>query len=518
MRNRKPLIFLAAYFLVIFFWLLFCFRQVQKACIEAGHTAQNGNGILDVTLWPGAEEFSDRAEQGYPFFGGEEDAVPEAEKKPENETKDVDEQNREEQDMKEDEDTKEENTEKAGVGGTIRVVLLGTGGIYHEKILLEADGETLEITAQSPYFAKTGIIRIRKAEGDEKRLCVASLDRSCGHPSYEGILEIRREDKGLVLINEVGLEDYVKGVLPSEMPLSYPLEALKAQAVCARTYARMKQENMVYPQYDAAVDDSTACQVYGNLETSAQGDLAVEETAGEVLRREDGSYMECYYYSTSCGRSAQISVWHGGETEPLCLQKTQEETDLMNQEFFDYISQKRDGHLEAEEAFYRWEYRCSEADAQEIFQRCEARRKVNEKLVLAKSSEGDSEPEITKKALGSIEDMSIAERQEGGVADCLKISCRNGTLYVWGEYNIRYVLAQGGAVILQDDTEFRTGELLPSAFISLQSICNEKGNMVGYIIVGGGFGHGVGLSQNGAKHMALAGNNYQEILKTYYGE
>ncbi len=42
--------------------------------------------------------------------------------------------------------------------------------------------------------------------------------------------------------------------------------------------------------------------------------------------------------------------------------------------------------------------------------------------------------------------------------------------------------------------------------------------MVGYIIVGGGFGHGVGLSQNGAKHMALAGNNYQEILKTYYGE
>ena len=72
--------------------------------------------------------------------------MPEAEKKPENETKDVDEQNREEQDMKEDEDTKEENTEKAGVGGTIRVVLLGTGGIYHEKILLEADGETLEIS------------------------------------------------------------------------------------------------------------------------------------------------------------------------------------------------------------------------------------------------------------------------------------------------------------------------------------------------------------------------------------
>ena len=115
-------------------------------------------------------------------------------------------------------------------------------------------------------------------------------------------------------------------------------------------------------------------------------------------------------------------------------------------------------------------------------------------------------------------DMCIAERLEGGVADCLRISCEKGYLYVWGEYNIRYVLAQGGAVILQDDTAFSANELLPSAFISLQSICNEKGNMVGYIVVGGGFGHGVGLSQNGAKHMALAGNTYQEILATYYQE
>lgn len=511
MRNRRLSLFLTAYFLVIFLWLLFCYRQVQKACVSAGHTAQGK--VIEVVPWPGEEEILHGAGQGYPLLG-EEDVI-EAEKQEEEPSEeDKDTAGREEQ------KPAEEETDAAGEKEQeqIRVILLGKNGIYHEKIVLEAGEEVLEIGEDSSYFEKTDIIRIRIKEKEGESAQVVSLDRSCGHPSYKGILEIRREEGGLVLINEVALEEYVKGVLPSEMPSSYPLEALKAQAVCARTYAEMKQENKVYPQYDAAVDDSTACQVYCNLETSEQGDLAVEETAGEVLRKEDGSCMECYYYSTSCGRGAKITVWHGGETERPGLSKTQEEMDVMNQEFFDYIGQKQDGHLEAEEAFYRWKYQCKKADEQEILKRCETRRKVNERLVWAEKGEDGTGLEITHKSLGSIKDMSIAERQEGGVADCLRISCQNGNLYVWGEYNIRYVLAQGGAVTLQDDTEFQANELLPSAFISLQSICNGKGNMVGYIVVGGGFGHGVGLSQNGAKHMALAGNTYQEILQTYYGE
>ena len=512
MRNRKPLLFLAAYFLVIFLWLLFCYRQVQKACVNAGHTAQSK--VIEVVPWPDGAEILHRAGQGYPL-SGEDDDVIEAEKQEEEPSEeDKNTAGREEQRPAEEEaDVAKEKEQEQ-----IRVVLLGKNGIYHDKVVLEAGEEVLEIGKESTYFEKTAVIRIQINEKEDEKVQVVSLDKSCGHPSYEGVLEIRKEEAGLVLINEVALEEYVKGVLPSEMPSSYPLEALKAQAVCARTYARMKQENKVYPQYDAAVDDSTACQVYRNLETSAQGDLAVEETAGEVLCKEGGGYMDCYYYSTSCGRGAQISVWHGGETERPGLSKTQEEMDAMNQDFFDYIGQKQDGHLEAEEAFYRWKYQCKKADEQEILKRCEARKKVNEKLVWAEKKEDGSEMGITHESLGSVKDMSIAERQEGGVADCLRISCQNGNLYVWGEYNIRYVLAQGGAVTLQDDTEFQANELLPSAFISLQSICNEKGNMVGYIVVGGGFGHGVGLSQNGAKHMALAGNTYQEILQTYYGE
>ena len=518
MRRRKFHVFLAVYFLIIFFWLLFCYRQVQKACVEAGHTAQSSEEG-SVIYWPGEKEFAERAERGDSFWGNrvEEDET-ESEKGTAEETEEKLTENKENRlDEKECSDDAEEAQEKEKDTETIRIVLLGTGGIYHGKVVLEAGGETLEITEDSPYFEKTDIIRISTG-GGEREIQVTSLDRRCGHPFYGGILELRREDAGIVLINEVSVEEYVKGVLPSEMPSSYPLEALKAQAVCARTYAKMKQESKSYPQYDAAVDDSTACQVYRNLKTSEECDLAVEETAGEVLREEDGSYTECYYYSTSCGRGAPLSVWHGGEKDSPVLSKSEEEITLMNQEFFDYIGQEQEGHLEAEEAFYRWNYRKGKAEDEAIFDKCRERREVNARLVLAEDIKRQSETEISRDTLGNIMDMCIAERLEGGVADCLRISCEKGYLYVWGEYNIRYVLAQGGAVTLQNDTAFSANELLPSAFISLQSICNEKGNMVGYIVVGGGFGHGVGLSQNGAKHMALAGNTYQEILATYYQE
>lgn len=416
-------------------------------------------------------------------------------------------------DKKEEAETKEESEE---MSETIRVVLLGSAGIYHEMILLESESEKLTIAEDSPYFAKTDIIRIYAAGNKNAPIKVTSMERACGHPSYEGTLEIRKEREGLVLINEVSLEDYVKGVLPSEMPSAYPLEALKAQAVCARTYAKMRQENKAYPQYDAAVDDSTACQVYRNLDTTPQGDQAVEETAGEVLQKEDGSFVDCYYYSTSCGRGTRSSVWHGGETERPALTKSEEETVQINQEFFDYISQRNEEHMEEDEAFYRWEYRCEKAADKSVFERCITRRTINDRLVWAQDKENGKNLAISGKALGNIKEMSIVERKEGGVADCLKISCGKGDVYVWGEYNIRYVLALGGEVKLQNNTTYQARELLPSAFISLQSICNEKGNMIGYSVTGGGFGHGVGMSQNGAKQMALAGSGYQEILDAYY--
>lgn len=544
MKRKNFLLFLTAYFLLVFLWLFFCFRQVQKACEKAGHRESS---VLEITVpeekgrvweeeknrqefWEGLWEKSvvkkerqeeekrkqsgiegeskeENGEDGERAGRDEEEGKENGAGSNENKTGDT-----EKKDM---EETEDKGKADEGCTEMIRVVLTGSEGIYHDKVVLQAGEECLEIEPESSYFDKTNVIRVSIAGNRNIKMIVANLEKACGHPSYEGVLEIRQEEGRLVLINEVSLETYVKGVLPSEMPSSYPPEALKAQAVCARTYAKMKQEAPVYPQYDAAVDDTTACQVYGNIERSGEGDQAVEDTAGIVILDENRQYMECYYYSTSCGRSAEVSVWHGGETEVPVLQKSEEEISQMNQDFFAFIREKDKNDIEYTESFYRWNYRCEKADTDKIYRKCRGRQEIKENLVHGMDTEGEN-IEITKKKLGAIREMDIAERKEGGVADCLRISCEKGMVYVWGEYNIRYVLAQGGSVVRRDDTDFQINDLLPSAFLSLQSICNDKGNMVGYIVVGGGFGHGVGLSQNGAKQMALNGKNYLEILEAYY--
>ena len=80
-----------------------------------------------------------------------------------------------------------------------------------------------------------------------------------------------------MLVNEIELEEYLKKVIPSEMPSSYEKEALKAQAVCARTYAFMQSRSNTYSAYGAQIDDSTQFQVYNNVDPDERTTQAVQE-------------------------------------------------------------------------------------------------------------------------------------------------------------------------------------------------------------------------------------------------
>lgn len=99
---------------------------------------------------------------------------------------------------------------------------------------------------------------------------------------YRGGFEYTVSGGGLQVVNVVDLEDYVKGVLPSEMPGDWDLEALKAQAVCARTYACLTTKHLSAYGFD--VCNTTDCQVYYGVSTATSAtDRAVEETEGECL-------------------------------------------------------------------------------------------------------------------------------------------------------------------------------------------------------------------------------------------
>ena len=113
--------------------------------------------------------------------------------------------------------------------------------------------------------------------------------------SYTHLDVYKRQADGLVLVNDLYLEDYLTKVVPSEMPSSYEKEALKAQAVCARTYAYRQIQGNAYSQFGAHVDDSTNYQVYNNKETDEKTTAAVKDTYGKMLFYEDKA-VEAFYF------------------------------------------------------------------------------------------------------------------------------------------------------------------------------------------------------------------------------
>ena len=326
----------------------------------------------------------------------------------------------------------------------------------------------------------------------------AKVKKQMEKEGYRGKLIYRKaanEDDGFVVINELSLEEYLYGVVPSEMPSSYPMEALKAQAICARTYAVLYMMNPAYPDYDAHVNDTTSFQVYHNIDEQMTTNQAVDETCGMLLFDESGQeLMETFYYSTSCGQSCQAST---------------------NVEFKEYISGSVYSDVEVNEGWYRWTCKVTDVNNKAILERLQSRFKVNPSKILTMTQKDTYESNQIKE-LGAIKELFISKRGDGGVAEELIISDGQHVYKVVGEYNIRYILNKSDAVIVKNDgstTSMKT--LLPSAFISLEAI-KSKGRVVGYHIEGGGYGHGMGMSQNGAKGMANLGYSAEEILLYYY--
>ena len=168
-------------------------------------------------------------------------------------------------------------------------------------------GEELEFTYDSSYFEAERIRIVPDVLTG--KVIFRNCSRSQGTPSYRGQMELLRTEDGIVAVNEVLLEEYLYSVVPSEMPAKYPFEALKAQAICARTYAYGHMEHAGYPQYGAHVDDSTSYQVYNNILEQESTTTAVKETYGQLLRTESGALAGTYYYSTSCGVGSDANVW-----------------------------------------------------------------------------------------------------------------------------------------------------------------------------------------------------------------
>jgi stage II sporulation protein D len=125
---------------------------------------------------------------------------------------------------------------------------------------------------------------------------------------YRGIAEISYNDKGLLAVNELPLEDYLVGLINCEISSTWPIEAIKAQAVIARTYAvnrRAARRNALYHLESSVID-----QVYNGCEIEDnRARRGVSDTAGEVLTY-DGAIIQAFYHSSCGGKTeAAENVW-----------------------------------------------------------------------------------------------------------------------------------------------------------------------------------------------------------------
>lgn len=303
-----------------------------------------------------------------------------------------------------------------------------------------------------------------------------------GDKEYRGKLQVLHNavSKTLVPINIVSLDEYVQGIMAAEMPDGFPTQALRAQAVLARTYALRHIGKHKSQGYDLC--DAQNCQVYGGVaaETDA-GNAAVEATLGEVLEYK-GKPIESVF-SANCGgatQSAKDAGWT--ETPYLDTVSDYQEFDFNNLQPYHFKAllqypsaaySKYDKNVSM--AAFRWARVVSEPELRTVIKN-------------------------QKKDIGPITALIPLQRSRAGYVTKLLVKGTKDTVTLDKENVIRNNLSLG---------------LLRSSYFIVQP--NYENHQLKYFVFyGGGWGHGVGFCQTGAAGRAEAGQGYQTILKHYF--
>jgi stage II sporulation protein D len=288
--------------------------------------------------------------------------------------------------------------------------------------------------------------------------------------SYRGSVILIRSGNSAAfgICNYLLVESYLRGVVPREIghPGQNALEAIKAQAVAARTYAYRRILDRRTARFD--VHPGVADQVYGGVDAeSAISSKAVAATAGLVLAY-NGSLAHTYYHSTCGGHTDNIEAVWNKPPQP-------------------YLTASTDTNEKGEcfcrgSRYFEWTQQWSTARLSQIAARFSKKYYPSRGL------------------RGTIRSMKITARTPGGRVKSMTVTTTRGT-YTFGGDKIRFILRR-------DEKGY---PILRSARITSADVTSRK-----VVITGTGYGHGVGMCQVGAIARARAGQRFAEILGAYY--
>ena len=355
-------------------------------------------------------------------------------------------------------------------------------------------------------------------------------------PSYRGHLEVAMTDGQINLVNEVPMESYLYSVVPSEMPVSFGLTPLKAQAVAARSYAVASILRSGFRMYAAHVDDSTASQVYNNVPELDISNEAVNATTGLVVNY-NGYIADTRFFSTSSGVTANFhDTWQDPVTgefpatpRPYLVSRSQLAAgtlpDVSTEEGARslFASTGWNG-FDRVSPWFRWEVEMTRSELEAVIVKyLPQQSKAQPLYVLPFDGEGFVPMTVPQVELGELRDIRVNRRGTGGNVIELEIEGTKGSYRVIKELNIRFTLRPvkvGGSrdIVLQrhDGSELKNYTILPSTFMVIDIKRDNQDRIVTVRFRGGGNGHGVGMSQWGTRGLAEAGHSYVDILSHYY--
>lgn len=304
---------------------------------------------------------------------------------------------------------------------------------------------------------------------------------------FPGNLQIQPNAYGTyTLVNNVPLETYLRGVVPYEIGNNAPMAALEAQAIIARTYALRNIRRFAADNYQLCAD--THCQVYFGLkDVSASTDKAIASTKGMVVTYKN-QLVDALYSASTGGVTASFSdVWNGDDRSylrpildapnniwNLTRQSLREENNLKA------FVNKKEGFNETGWDLFRWR---RESRIEDI-------TKTLQKFLAVKKSP------FAK--LKEVREMEVVERSDSGRILKLEIKTDIGSFHLTKD-------------------EVRSAFAAPiSTLFYLEPLNKGEPDLWGYAFVGGGMGHGVGLSQVGAQNLAKLGRSSADILQFYY--
>ncbi|MEN9202709.1 MAG: SpoIID/LytB domain-containing protein [Thermostichus sp. DG_1_6_bins_120] len=306
---------------------------------------------------------------------------------------------------------------------------------------------------------------------------------------YAGSLTIQPNAYGsYTVVNAVPLETYLRGVVPHEVGPGAPFAAMAAQAILARTYALKNLHRFQIDDYQICAN--THCQVYRGLTgTNPRADEAIRQTRGQVLTY-NGELVDAVYSSTNGGVSAAFEdVWDGDPRPYLRVQvdvahQPGQSLDLREESSFQAFLAQRQGFNEVGVSrLFRWEL------AQSLDE-------LNAQLRAGQEYLGIPMPEWT-----GIGGMRVLERSASGRVQALQLDLETAA----GPHSI---------TLHKDQVRLAFPRLYSTMFRVEPWQQGEQ--LMGYRFIGGGFGHGVGLSQYGSYTLARQGFSPAQILNFYF--